>query len=148
MRFRDDKPQGNHKSVVDNIIKSILEGVEKEDVRAFLRHLLFRRLTGTCLATVHSFSHDQMRYVQHGRHGRGSRPTHLPTAIAPIAADPLLAMDLAGLVALVGDLLLRLHSRRVCQNLIFAMGHYRSHNTARLAARARSWASIGDAWGV
>lgn len=36
MRFRDDKPQGNHKSVVENIIKSIVEGVEKEDVRMFL----------------------------------------------------------------------------------------------------------------
>lgn len=32
MRFRDDKPHGNHKSVVDNIIQSIIDGVEKEDV--------------------------------------------------------------------------------------------------------------------
>ncbi len=35
MRFRDDKPNGNHSSVVDNIIDSILDGVEKEDVRSF-----------------------------------------------------------------------------------------------------------------
>ena len=33
MRFRDDKPNGNHKSVVDNIIKSIADGVEKDTVR-------------------------------------------------------------------------------------------------------------------
>ena len=33
MRFRDDKPHGNHKSVVDNIIKSIADGVEKDAVR-------------------------------------------------------------------------------------------------------------------
>ena len=33
MRFRDDKPHGNHKSVVENIIRSIVDGVEKEDVR-------------------------------------------------------------------------------------------------------------------
>ena len=32
MRFRDDKPNGNHKSVVDNIIKSIAEGVERDQV--------------------------------------------------------------------------------------------------------------------
>lgn len=36
MRFRDDKQHGNHSSVVDNIIDSILDGVEKEDVRTFL----------------------------------------------------------------------------------------------------------------
>lgn len=33
MRFRDDKPNGNHKSVVDGIIKSIADGVEKDAVR-------------------------------------------------------------------------------------------------------------------
>ena len=33
MRFRDDKPHGNHKSVVENIIQSIADGVEKEAVR-------------------------------------------------------------------------------------------------------------------
>ncbi|KAI0807741.1 mRNA capping enzyme, catalytic domain-containing protein [Fomes fomentarius] len=32
MRFRDDKPNGNHKSVVDNIIKSIADGVEKDEL--------------------------------------------------------------------------------------------------------------------
>jgi len=30
MRFRDDKPQGNHRSVVDNVIQSIADGVEKD----------------------------------------------------------------------------------------------------------------------
>jgi len=32
MRFRDDKPHGNHKSVVEGIIQSIADGVEKEAV--------------------------------------------------------------------------------------------------------------------
>lgn len=32
MRFRDDKPNGNYRSVVENIIQSIAEGVEKETV--------------------------------------------------------------------------------------------------------------------
>ncbi|KAI0281354.1 mRNA capping enzyme [Russula aff. rugulosa BPL654] len=30
MRFRDDKPQGNHRSVVENVIQSIADGVEKD----------------------------------------------------------------------------------------------------------------------
>jgi len=34
MRFRDDKPQGNHRSVVENVIQSIADGVEKDMVCA------------------------------------------------------------------------------------------------------------------
>lgn len=34
MRFRDDKPNGNHKSVVEAIIKSIADGVEKDQLLA------------------------------------------------------------------------------------------------------------------
>ena len=47
MRFRDDKPNGNHKSVVNNIIQSIIDGVEKDDVgdlyfvRAWVDLLIF-----------------------------------------------------------------------------------------------------------
>lgn len=32
MRFRDDKPNGNFKAVVENIIQSIGDGVEKDAV--------------------------------------------------------------------------------------------------------------------
>lgn len=32
MRFRDDKPNGNHQTVVENIIQSIADGVEKDTV--------------------------------------------------------------------------------------------------------------------
>ncbi|KAJ7273290.1 mRNA capping enzyme, catalytic domain-containing protein [Mycena rebaudengoi] len=34
MRFRDDKPNGNHRSVVENIISSIADGVEKDTLLA------------------------------------------------------------------------------------------------------------------
>ncbi|TEB04033.1 DNA ligase/mRNA capping enzyme [Coprinellus micaceus] len=34
MRFRDDKAQGNHKSVVNDISQSIAEGIEKDDILA------------------------------------------------------------------------------------------------------------------
>ncbi|GLB34648.1 putative second step of mRNA capping [Lyophyllum shimeji] len=34
MRFRDDKPHANHRSVVENIIQSIIDGVEKEALLA------------------------------------------------------------------------------------------------------------------
>lgn len=32
MRFRDDKPAGNHVSTVEKVIQSIRDGVEKEAV--------------------------------------------------------------------------------------------------------------------
>jgi mRNA guanylyltransferase len=34
MRFRDDKPNGNFRTVVENIIQSIADGVEKPAVRS------------------------------------------------------------------------------------------------------------------
>jgi mRNA guanylyltransferase len=33
MRFRDDKTDGNHISVIQNIIESIIDGVELDEVR-------------------------------------------------------------------------------------------------------------------
>jgi mRNA guanylyltransferase len=34
LRYRDDKPHGNHKSIVDKILSSIQDGVELTDVLA------------------------------------------------------------------------------------------------------------------
>ena len=52
MRFRDDKPHGNHKSVVDNIIKSIADGIEKDVVRTLLPFLLSFSPSVSVLAVV------------------------------------------------------------------------------------------------
>lgn len=35
MRFRDDKPHGNHQSTVESVLKSIIDGVEVPEVRVF-----------------------------------------------------------------------------------------------------------------
>lgn len=51
MRFRDDKPTGNHKSTVENVISSIVDGVEKEAVRSFLP----MRCVNCRLTNVYSF---------------------------------------------------------------------------------------------
>jgi hypothetical protein len=44
MRFRDDKPNGNHRTVAENIIQSIVDGVEKDAVSSYvslvIRHLM------------------------------------------------------------------------------------------------------------
>ncbi|KIK59608.1 hypothetical protein GYMLUDRAFT_169447 [Collybiopsis luxurians FD-317 M1] len=39
MRFRDDKPNGNHKTVVENIITSIADGVDKETLLSRSNHI-------------------------------------------------------------------------------------------------------------
>ena len=54
MRFRDDKPHANHKSVVESIIQSIADGVEKETVSppsqnpGILHLIIFEKLLERC----------------------------------------------------------------------------------------------------
>ncbi|CAA7270917.1 unnamed protein product [Cyclocybe aegerita] len=69
MRFRDDKPNGNHRSVVDNIIQSIADGVEKES------------LLERCNAIRSAWK------ARHGQpqtsHGRPPPPPHQSTIMRP-----------------------------------------------------------------
>ena len=65
MRFRDDKPQGNHRSVVENVIQSIADGVEKDTVGTVTAlvgdlKLIFFFLQNRTLAS-RSISHDKKR---------------------------------------------------------------------------------------
>ncbi|KII88307.1 hypothetical protein PLICRDRAFT_54147 [Plicaturopsis crispa FD-325 SS-3] len=76
MRFRDDKPHGNHRSVVDNIIQSIADGVEKEALLA---------------------RSNAIRNAWKNRHGQPSasvpqaRPQQLPPPVRPGPPPPAAA---------------------------------------------------------
>jgi len=41
MRFRDDKPEGNHRTVVDKIVQSIVDGIEQDEVSSSSFHHFF-----------------------------------------------------------------------------------------------------------
>ncbi|KAG6820857.1 hypothetical protein H0H93_010684 [Arthromyces matolae] len=57
MRFRDDKPNGNHVNVVENIIQSIVDGVEKDALlsrSAAIRNAWKQRLGATVPSQAHN----------------------------------------------------------------------------------------------
>jgi len=77
MRFRDDKPNGNHRSVVENIIQSIAEGVEKEAVSSVLSPRLLSS-TSKLITNRNSFSHSSSRDVHPSEtHGKPAPVSHL-----------------------------------------------------------------------
>jgi hypothetical protein len=57
LRFRDDKPHGNYRTVVDNIIQSIADGVEKSMVGPLFVYLYL--LTCSLSAARSWASHSQ-----------------------------------------------------------------------------------------
>ncbi|THH07292.1 hypothetical protein EW145_g3477 [Phellinidium pouzarii] len=83
MRFRDDKPSGNHKSVVDNIIQTIIDGVEKEDLLA--RSNAIRTAWKARQAQQAAPSQHQPSI---GPPGPAGRPIHLDShSSAPVGID-------------------------------------------------------------
>ncbi|KAA1471216.1 mRNA capping enzyme [Dentipellis sp. KUC8613] len=66
MRFRDDKPNGNHRTVVENIIQSIADGVEKDALLA---------------------RSNSIKNAWKARHGQASQPPPHPSS-QPTAPPP------------------------------------------------------------
>lgn len=75
MRFRDDKPAGNHRSVVDKIINSIADGVEKDAVRPLVRPSS-AFVDDVSFSSYRSSSHDPRLFAQHGKREPDSRILH------------------------------------------------------------------------
>ncbi|KAG5735708.1 mRNA-capping enzyme subunit alpha [Termitomyces sp. T112] len=78
MRFRDDKPNGNHCNVVENIIKSIVEGVEKEGLLS--RSMAIRNAWKQRLSAA---SHSQSQHPPPQTHMRPPPPPIPKHAPAP-----------------------------------------------------------------
>lgn len=84
MRFRDDKPAGNHIGTVESVIQSIRDGVEKETVRV-TQHLR----NGLILtASQPSSSRNAGPSGRPGKLGTASRPNHLPLPTS-VSGDPI-----------------------------------------------------------
>lgn len=88
MRFRDDKPRGNHRSVVENIIQSIADGVEKDAVS-------FRRPSHRIAVTYsHNTPHqllarsNAIRNAWKARHGQPQQASAAPSQPPPMRPPP------------------------------------------------------------
>lgn len=58
MRLRDDKPDGNHRDVVEKVVQTILDPVSKEDVgifRSFCFSLTYFAPLASCEVLNHSY---------------------------------------------------------------------------------------------
>ena len=92
MRFRDDKPNGNFKSVVENIIQSIEEGVEKDAV-SLIAWYASRALTSANQLLARSAA---IRDAWKARHLSGGSTVAPPPAPRPppTAASPIVGGEI------------------------------------------------------
>lgn len=68
MRFRDDKPNGNHRDVVTQILKSIADGIEKDLVSATRRVTALPGHSSPCVsAAALALEHDPERVEESPR---------------------------------------------------------------------------------
>jgi mRNA guanylyltransferase len=90
MRFRDDKPNGNYRNVVDNIIQSIAEGVEKDTVRhnTYYSNIIYILLLYQLLARS-----NVIRDAWKTRHGQPIGPPPAPSNARPPPPPPPTRMD-------------------------------------------------------
>ncbi|KAG6829641.1 hypothetical protein H0H92_003974 [Tricholoma furcatifolium] len=81
MRFRDDKPNGNHRDVVENIIQSIIDGVEKDALLA--RSASIRTAWKQRLNAAPAQVHSQLQHPPPPSHMRPPPPPVPKYAPAP-----------------------------------------------------------------
>lgn len=82
LRFRDDKPNGNFRTVVENIIQSISDGVEKSMVGPSPRYLCLL----TCWLSVACSQSSRSQRVESASWSTTAKHSE-PTAARPVGAQ-------------------------------------------------------------
>lgn len=117
MRFRDDKPHGNHRSVVENIIQSIADGVEKDAVSSIYSYRLY---LVAYLVSLSSWN-DLRPFGQPGRHASTSRNN--PTCLRHRSSNRISSQQRAHHLCLWGNL--THHYLPLALNFDTALSHHR-----------------------
>ncbi len=85
MRFRDDKPHGNHQSTVEGVIASIIDGVEKDAVIVTYWLFLHPRLIPTLFCQLLARS----TAIRNAWKARQGTPVTAPAVKRPLGTDAI-----------------------------------------------------------